>query len=127
MMTKICTSYDTFLHLSHLMTNDVEEFWIMALHNNKQLIKSQCLFRGTVNQCPVFPRDIVRFICAQNASAFIVVHNHPSGDATPSRQDVQLTKKLLEIAALIEVVMIDHVIIGDLQYYSFADKKISNY
>ncbi len=69
------------------MSKEVEEVWAAALDPGKQVIAAQCLFRGTVDQCLIHPRDIFRFACIHNASALLVAHNHPSGDFPHIRGD----------------------------------------
>ncbi len=104
------------------LSKEVEEFWIAALSSNLLLIDRKLLFRGTVDQCTIHPRDLIRFICEKNASAFIICHNHPSGDPKPSPNDVRITKNIYRISQLIEIPLSDHIILGAGQYYSFADR-----
>lgn len=99
----------------------VEEFWIMALNSQLKLISHAMLFRGTVNACLIHPRDIIRYVCSENASSFIIAHNHPGGDPKPSREDKAITRRLFKISQMIEIPLQDHVILGDDCYYSFAD------
>ena len=104
------------------LSQEVEEFWVAALNAGLQLIDRKLLFRGTVDQCAIHPRDIIRFVCEKNASAFIVCHNHPSGDTKPSPNDVRVTKNIYKISQLIEIPLSDHIILSREQYYSFADR-----
>lgn len=105
------------------ISTDTEEFWIAALRPDLQVIALKLLFRGTVDQCTIYPRDIVRFVCLENASSFVVCHNHPSGNPKPSKQDKQITKNIFKISRLIEIPLNDHLIIGAKSYYSFADHR----
>jgi len=105
-----------------IVSREVEEFWVAALNPSLELIAHQLLFRGTVDQCPVFPRDLIRYVCLKNASSFLICHNHPSGDCRPSLPDIRITKKILRVSRLIEVSLQDHIILGDEKYYSFADQ-----
>lgn len=100
---------------------EVEEFWIAALNPSLRLVERKLLFRGTVDQCTIHPRDLIRFVCEKNASAFIICHNHPSGDAKPSTNDVRITKNIFLISRLIEIPLADHIVLGNSKYYSFAD------
>lgn len=102
----------------------VEEFWVIALNSNLEIIEKKLLFRGTVDRCLIHPRDLIRFLCSQNASAFIIAHNHPSGDPRPSKEDLAVTKKLVMLAMLIEIPMKDHLILSKKGYFSFADTGI---
>ena len=103
------------------MTAEIEEFWAVALNSEKEPLAARCLFRGTVDHCLFHPRDVFRFACLQNASSLIVAHNHPSGNCTPSMQDVKVTRRLVRAAALLEVPLDDHLILAGGAYYSFAE------
>jgi DNA repair protein RadC len=98
-----------------------EEVWLLSLDADLMLLATDMLFRGTVDQCTIHPRDLVRTLCSRNASAFILAHNHPSGQVQPSSQDYWVTRKIMQIANLIEIPMKDHLIVTDTSYYSFAD------
>jgi DNA repair protein RadC len=104
--------------LRELMKSDVEEFWALALGPTKALLRSQMIFRGTVDACLVHPRDIFRFGCINNASSILVAHNHPSGDPTPSVQDLRFTRQLVRSAELIEIPVVDHLILTQTSYLS---------
>lgn len=101
------------------MARDVEEFWVATLDAAKRVTASRCLFRGTVDHCLFHPRDLIRFVCVQNASSFVVAHNHPSGERWPSPQDVTTTEHILSLAILIEVPLVDHLILARQTYFSF--------
>jgi DNA repair protein RadC len=98
--------------LTGIVSQDVEEFWALALGPKKDLIASKMLFRGTVDSCAVHPRDIFRFACSVNASAILVAHNHPSGELIPSMEDLRFTRQLVRASALMEIPVIDHVIVS---------------
>jgi DNA repair protein RadC len=99
---------------------DVEEFWAAALNSEKAILAAQCLFRGTVDSCFFHPRDVFRFACRHNASALVVAHNHPSGNPAPSDEDLQVTKRLVFAGAIMQMPVVDHVILGTADYFSFA-------
>jgi DNA repair protein RadC len=120
-MTPINTSRKAFHLLRHLGRLEVEEFWIVALHANKKLIGRECVFRGTVDACPVYPRDVFRAACRWNASSLVVSHNHPSGDPAPSTADIEITRNLIEAGELLGIKVVDHLIIAGKKYWSFAD------
>lgn len=107
----------------------VEEFWIAALDSQKNCISSALLFKGTINYCLFHPRDIFRFIIIQNAVSFIVAHNHPSGCPNPSREDIQITRTLMELSHLFQIGLEDHLIISNNSYFSFRQnwKKIPEF
>jgi DNA repair protein RadC len=104
-------------------TSDVEEFWAIALNPMCKIIKSAMLFRGTVDTCFIHPRDVYRFALSANASSIIVGHNHPSGVCEPSQADEELTKSLRQSGAMLQIPLIDHVIITNRRYFSFAESR----
>ncbi len=99
---------------------DVEEFWALALGPTKVLLRCKMIFRGTVDACMVHPRDVFRFACLENASSILVAHNHPSGDARPSEQDLLFTQKLVRASEILEIPLIDHLILTRTGYKSFV-------
>ncbi len=108
------SSYDTiidYLHarLAHELT---EEFRVLFLNNRNILIRDERFGEGTVNQAPAYPREIVKRALELQASAIILVHNHPSGDPTPSREDIQLTRAIADAAKPLGIMVHDHLIIA---------------
>jgi DNA repair protein RadC len=89
----------------------VEQFHLLFLDKKHQLIADEAQNRGTVDHTPVYPREVVKRAMHYNASAIIMVHNHPSGDATPSKADVQMTKAVIAAAKSVGLNVHDHVII----------------
>jgi DNA repair protein RadC len=100
-------------------SNKIEEFRVLFLNHRHALIADEVMQRGTINHTPVYPREIVKRALELSASAIILLHNHPSGDATPSKADIDITKKIIEAAATINVTVHDHVIITSTGHYSF--------
>jgi DNA repair protein RadC len=98
-----------------------EVFGILLLDNRHRLIRSEILFRGTIDGASVHPREVVRVVLESNAAAIVAFHNHPSGQASPSHADELVTRRLREALQLIDVRVLDHLIIGDNQEYSFAE------
>jgi len=86
-----------------------EEVWCLSLNSNLELIAKDMLFRGTVSECFLHPRDLIRNLCCRNASTFILAHNHPSGRLAPSLQDKKVTRKILKLSQLIEIPIRDHL------------------
>ena len=101
-----------------------ETFVALYLSRKNVLIDSEILFEGTVNQSAVFPREVARSALRKDASSVICGHNHPSGNVSPSNDDINITKKLKKGLALLDITLLDHVIIGGDQWYSFADQNI---
>jgi DNA repair protein RadC len=123
---RLDSSQKVFSILQRQMSQDVEEFWVLALDSQLKLLGKALLFRGTVDSCPVHARDLIRFICLKNSSSFIIAHNHPSGNPRPSRSDVVITKRIFHISELLEIKMNDHLIMTNERYFSFADTGFLN-
>jgi DNA repair protein RadC len=115
---EIITAERAFHALIELVSQDVEEFWALALGPKKDLLASKMLFRGTVDSCLVHPRDIFRFAIASNASSLLVAHNHPSGELIPSMEDLRFTRQLVQASGVVEIPLIDHVIISNRGFVS---------
>jgi DNA repair protein RadC len=99
-----------------------EVFLVLYLDANHRLIESQELFRGTLTQTSVYPRELVKGALARNAAALAVAHNHPSGQAEPSRADEFLTQTLKSTLSLVDVRIIDHFVVAGDQVVSFAER-----
>ena len=98
-----------------------EYFYCLYLNSKKELIEKKLLFIGTLNKSIVHPREIFKYAYKNSASSIVCIHNHPSGDATPSVEDIELTKSLIEIGKLNGIPVIDHLIVTDNNYYSFYE------
>ncbi len=99
-----------------------EIFACLFLDNRHRVIRYEELFRGTIDGASVHPREVLRRVMETNAAAVIFAHNHPSGVAEPSQADLRITQRLKELLALIEVRVLDHIIIGDGEGTSFAER-----
>ncbi len=99
-----------------------EVFACLFLDNRHRVISFEELFHGTINGASVHPRQVVRRALAHNAAALILAHNHPSGVAEPSQADLHLTRRLNEALALIDVRVLDHIVIGDGETVSLAER-----
>ena len=99
-----------------------EVFLVLYLDANHRLIEPQELFRGTLTQTSVYPRELVKGALARNAAALAVTHNHPSGQAEPSRADEFLTQTLKSTLSLVDVRIIDHFVVAGDQVVSFAER-----
>jgi DNA repair protein RadC len=97
----------------------IEQFRILFLDRKNNLIADEVQQRGTVSHTPVYPREVLKRALILNASALIVVHNHPSGDPKPSRDDIEMTRELKAAANALEVELHDHVVIGHGKRASF--------
>lgn len=98
---------------------DHEEFHLLFLDRKNAVIADERQQRGTIDHTPVYPREVVKRALELGASALIMVHNHPSGDTTPSRADIEMTRHVANAAKLVNVALHDHVIIGRRGHASF--------
>ncbi len=96
----------------------VEQFRVLFLDNRNHLIADEVQARGTVNHTPVYPREVVKRALELHASALILVHNHPSGDPTPSPEDVEMTNEVREAARVLSITLHDHVVVGNGRWVS---------
>ncbi len=102
-----------------LARETVEQFRILFLDAKNRLLADEAQARGTVNHTPVYPREVVKRALEVQATAIILVHNHPSGDPTPSRADIEMTAEIKSAAAVLGIVVHDHLIIGNGKHLSF--------
>lgn len=105
----------------HMAALEREEFRVLYLNNQNQLIAHETLFCGTINRTEVHPREVVKRALYFNAAAVIFAHNHPSGEVAPSQADKAITQRLVQALMLVEIRVPDHLIVGGRQIYSFAE------
>jgi DNA repair protein RadC len=110
-----------FLH-ARLRDLEHEVFCCLYLDKRHRLLQFEELFRGTIDGASVHPREIVKLALQKNAAAVIVAHNHPSGIAEPSRVDELITQRVKEALALVDIRLLDHIIVGDGETISFAER-----
>lgn len=108
--------------LARLQDYPYEVFACLLLDNRHRVIGFEEVFRGTIDAASVYPREIVKLALLRNAATLIVAHNHPSGVAEPSAADQQLTRRLKEALALVDVRLLDHFVVGDGEVVSFAER-----
>ena len=101
-----------------------EEVRVMFFDTKQILIRDVLLSKGTVNASLISPREVLIQALRHGAVTMILVHNHPSGDPAPSKEDVALTKRLSQAGSVVGIPLIDHIVIGDLQYLSFREKDL---
>ena len=99
-----------------------EEFMVLYLNQQNQLIAHETLFAGSISSTEVHPREVVKRALYFNAAAVILAHNHPSGETTPSQADKALAQRLVQILQLVDIRVPDHLIVGGRQIYSFAEQ-----
>lgn len=102
-------------------SRQVEHFGVMLLDTKHRLIRTTVVSVGTLDSSPAHPREIFREATSASAAAIVLFHNHPSGDPTPSRDDIELTRRLAQAGEIMGIDVIDHVILGDTRYFSFRE------
>lgn len=121
-MDYIQSSEDVLNYLRHNLRDKSQElFMVIYLNGRNQILKMETLFEGTLNTSAVYPREVVKKALENDASALVLVHNHPNGNPSPSQEDLTITKKLKEAAKTIDIYIHDHLIIAGNDVYSFAD------
>jgi DNA repair protein RadC len=98
-----------------------EEFRVLLLNTQHAVLRELVVTRGTLDASVVHPREVFRAAIVESAAAVILVHNHPSGDPTPSREDREVTDQMVEAGRLIGIPVLDHIVIGDGRYVSFVE------
>ena len=99
-----------------------EEFCVIYLDAQNQIIEFETIQRGVVNQAVVYPRQVLENALKKKASAIILAHNHPSGHVRPSDADIRLTKTIQETAKVLDILVHDHIIIGENRFFSFREE-----
>lgn len=115
------TNPESIINYFHNLFDDIkqEHFYVVYLDNQKKYIDKKLLFKGTVNYSLVHPREIFKEAYMLSSSYIICIHNHPSGNSSPSDNDIELTKRIKQLGILHGINLIDHIIIGKGNYYSF--------
>lgn len=120
---KITSSHDAYSFIyAHLADLPQEEFWVILLNNRNCVIDSFRVSQGATNATLVDIKLIMKPALAKLARSIMICHNHPSGALHPSEADITLTKKIKSAASLFDIRLLDHIIVGDKKYYSFADE-----
>jgi len=120
----VISGWDAVLDYCHTVMahRDIEQFRVLFLDRKNVLIADEEQSRGTVDHVPVYPREVVKRALEMNASALILVHNHPSGDPTPSQQDIEMTQQIASAAMTLGITLHDHLIIGRSRELSFSSE-----
>lgn len=122
---KITSPYDVYYMLSpDLRHLDQEHFIVLYLNVKSELIKEETIYIGTLNQMVIHPRDILKKAIQYMAAAMLFVHNHPSGNAEPSKADIQTTNQLIRAAEIMGIDVIDHLVLGKDEFYSIKQGKM---
>ena len=121
--SKISKSQDAF-EIFHSLMGDLpyEEFWLLLLNRANRVVRKVKISEGGISGTVVDPKKIFQICLEQHATSIILGHNHPSGTITPSEADNKITKKIKDCGLLLDVAVLDHIIVGDDRFYSFADE-----
>jgi DNA repair protein RadC len=115
-------SHDVYAHFRERLAHErQEQFYAVLLDNKHRKLKDIRISQGSLTASVVHPRDVYLPVIRESAAAVIFVHNHPSGDPTPSREDLEITRRLREVGELVGVRVLDHLVIGRGRYVSFVD------
>jgi DNA repair protein RadC len=120
---KVTSSRDAF-EIFHSLIGDLpyEEFWMLILSKANKVLKKIRISEGGVSGTVVDPKKIYKIALDHHSSSLILGHNHPSGNIQPSEADHKITKKIKECGILLDIAVLDHIIVGNEQYYSYADE-----
>ena len=111
-----------------LADGDTETFIVLAVDSKNQLIESCIVTTGLINVCLAHPREVFRFAVRKNAAAIVLAHNHPSGDPTPSAEDIRITRQLIEAGKILDIKVLDHIILGsDSKYISMREEGLAEF
>lgn len=114
--------YDILKNVVEMESLSEEYLYMIALGTKNNVLGIFEVHHGTLNSSLVHPREVFKRACMINAASIIVAHNHPSGDPTPSKDDIDITKRLVEGGKILGIDVLDHIIVGDNTYTSFKEK-----
>ncbi len=121
---KVKSAKDVFLRFKEELRDEKQEnFYILILNNANNIIKEELITKGILDSTVLHPREIFKPAITNSASKIILVHNHPSGDPSPSREDLETTKIFIEAGKFLGIEVIDHVIIGNGKWWSWKENK----
>ena len=120
------TIAEGYLH-DRISNLDHEEVWAVFLSGRHSVISEMMLSKGTLSQTSIDCRTVLRNSLLVNASSVILLHNHPSGDPRPSQQDIHFTDRLNKACSLMDIKLLDHIVVGENGYFSFADEIITKF
>lgn len=119
--TSYSSSKEVYESIRDLNRADQESFWVLGLNSKNKEVLRECVSLGGINSTDIDPRIVFKRLLVAGCTAFIIIHNHPSGDPKPSNEDREITKRLRDGAKILHLVFHDHVIVGSDQYFSFKD------
>lgn len=122
---KITNAEDIYaLFRSKIINLKQEKLFAVFLNTKNEIIKSEVIFMGTQNKSITHPREIFHAAIKNSAVKILLLHNHPTGDVTPSKEDILFTKKIKEVGELMQIPLIDHIIISETTFFSFFDHQM---
>ena len=119
---KISSAKDVFDYFASIRELKQEHFYCIHLNSKNEIISSKLIAIGTLNSVIIHPREVFKEAIKESAQSIILVHNHPSGDVTPSLQDKEITAKLEKASELVGIDLVDHIIVGKEKWWSFEEK-----
>jgi len=119
---KITSAKDVFnVFHERLKDEKQENFYVLILNTQNIIIKEELISKGVLDSALLHPREVFKPAIKNSAKKLILIHNHPSGNPEPSKEDIKITKKLIEIGEMLDIKILDHVIIGDENYWSWVE------
>lgn len=120
---KITHSIDAYRYFSKYIKNsEREKFLVIFLDNQQKYITHKIMFAGTINKSEIHEREIVKKALLENSNKIIIMHNHPSGVLAPSKSDDEVTKRIASSLSLLSIQLLDHLIVGKTDYYSYVEE-----
>ena len=120
----ITKAKDVYTYLKYkTLDMDKEHFIVILLDTRNKIIRDEIVSIGTINSAIIHPREVFRNAIRENSNAIILAHNHPSGSPMPSKNDIQITKQIIEAGKILDIKVLDHVIIGKDKYWSWNESK----
>ena len=120
-----CSQDAAFLLYPNVFDLDHEEAWVIYLTTENCVIGAEMVSKGTLTKTAIDSRTILRQALLHNAASIILCHNHPSGSEKPSQADINMTENLKDACKLMDIPLLDHIIVGQNRYYSFADEEVT--
>ncbi len=117
-------AYRAITEITNAQEEAQEVFGILILNTKNKIVAVLEISRGTLNSSMVHPREVFKSAVLHNAAAIICFHNHPSGDPEPSREDIEITKRLVEAGKILGVEVFDHIVVGDDRYVSLKERGV---
>jgi len=121
---KITSSKDVYVHFKERLKNKKQEhFYVLLLNNQNIIIKEELISKGVLDSAILDPREVFKPAIKNSSAKIILIHNHPSGNPNPSREDIEITKILIESGNLLRIKILDHIIIGGEEYWSWIENQ----